>query len=525
MAAPAYVSGSSNWGRALQANIEMVGGIVTGSTNKEFVSIATAYEAAQSDSNPTIYLSSSFAGSSGSIIQALNHLKESSAGKDELSELEDVNFSGLADGNVFLYDADTSKWQNKVLSGDATIVDTGAITLAGTNTNLTTLANVTTVGALGAGSIAAGFGNIDNGTNNITTGGKVAIDVLGTDIDAAGAITFGLAQQGAVYAEAAGLVLDAKTGLDVEFHVAGTKVAAIDDDGMDLVAGDEYLIAGTSVLNATTLGSAVVASSLTSVGTLTSGVWNAGAIDNGTSTIQTGGKLVIDVAGTAIDAVGALTVGLAQEGGVYGTSAGLVLDAAAGKDVNFHIAGTKVAAIDADGMDLVSGDAYLIDGDSVLNATTLGGAVVGSSLTSVGTIATGVWSATDIAVAHGGTGASTAAAARTNLGVAIGTDVQAHGDVLDDFNTLGAASGAGLLITSSGAGTFAYSDSSAVLSLLGLSTSDSPQFTGLTLTGRLAVGSSGGATNQIYLWGTDASGNPEQYSINVTGGVLNVGLA
>ena len=39
-----------------------------------------------------------------------------------------------------------------------------------------------------------------------------------------------------------------------------------------------------------------------------------------------------------------------------------------------------------------------------------------SSLASVGTITTGVWNGTDIAVADGGTGASTAAAARANLG-------------------------------------------------------------------------------------------------------------
>lgn len=51
-----------------------------------------------------------------------------------------------------------------------------------------------------------------------------------------------------------------------------------------------------------------------------------------------------------------------------------------------------------------------------LTGTTLNSSVVTSSLTSLGTIATGVWAATDVAVLHGGTGSSTAAGARDNLG-------------------------------------------------------------------------------------------------------------
>lgn len=60
---------------------------------------------------------------------------------------------------------------------------------------------------------------------------------------------------------------------------------------------------------------------------------------------------------------------------------------------------------------------YRIDGVDVVTKTGLGSTVVGSSLTSVGTIGTGVWAATDVAVAHGGTGASTAAGALVNLGL------------------------------------------------------------------------------------------------------------
>ena len=87
-------------------------------------------------------------------------------------------------------------------------------------------------------------------------------------------------------------------------------------------------------------------------------------------------------------------------------------------------------------IELATGKVFRIDGVSVVSKTGLGSTVVASSLTSVGTISSGVWNATDIAIAHGGTGASTAAQARINLGSEIGVDVEPHTDKLTELSTM-----------------------------------------------------------------------------------------
>lgn len=104
----------------------------------------------------------------------------------------------------------------------------------------------------------------------------------------------------------------------------------------------------------------------------------------------------------------------------------------------------------SENVELASGRAFRINGASVLNATTLGSGVTSSSLTSVGTIATGVWQGTTVGVTYGGTGATSAANARTNLGLAIGTNVQAYDADLDTLSGMqtGAATALALLTSS-----------------------------------------------------------------------------
>lgn len=86
-----------------------------------------------------------------------------------------------------------------------------------------------------------------------------------------------------------------------------------------------------------------------------------------------------------------------------------------------------------------------------------GGTVEGIALiTGNATISGGTISGiTDLAIADGGTGASTAAGARTNLGLAIGADVQAYSSTLSGITT--ATTGANELLYTTASGVFAAS--------------------------------------------------------------------
>jgi hypothetical protein len=83
-------------------------------------------------------------------------------------------------------------------------------------------------------------------------------------------------------------------------------------------------------------------------------------------------------------------------------------------------------------VDLQSANAGVAD-LSITNAKLAGSItaskLIGTDITTVGTITSGVWSGTTIALNKGGTGATTAADARTNLGLVIGTNVMAANSI------------------------------------------------------------------------------------------------
>ena len=98
-------------------------------------------------------------------------------------------------------------------------------------------------------------------------------------------------------------------------------------------------------------------------------------------------------------------------------------------------------------------------------------------------------------------GAGMAALGSVDLGASITVAVDG---VLEDLDTLGAASSDGQFIVATGAGAFAYESGNTARTSLGLGTSDSPSFAGLTVNGDLLVTGSLTYVNTTNLSITDA---------------------
>lgn len=138
---------------------------------------------------------------------------------------------------------------------------------------------------------------------------------------------------------------------------------------------------------------------------------------NGTTTTVNSTTLTVDDKNIELGATASPSDASADGGGI-------TLKGATDKTFNWVDATDSWTS--SEHLNIASGKQYYINGTSVLSSDTLGSGIINSSLTSLGTITSGTWNATAVGLSYGGTGATTASQARTNLGLAIGTDVQAY---------------------------------------------------------------------------------------------------
>jgi hypothetical protein len=179
------------------------------------------------------------------------------------------------------------------------------------------------------------------------------------------------------------------------------------------------------------------------------------------------------IAGDALaaDGSGALDLQISGALAISGDKLG-VSGSIAGDGLGYDGGGESVSALKVNVDDSsveISSDALRVKALGVTNAM-LAGSIVNSKLVNDSITLTA--------------GAGMAAIGEVDLGASITVAVDG---VLEDLDSLGAASADGEFIVATGAGAFAYESGNTARTSLGLGTGDSPQFTNLTLSGDLTV--------------------------------------
>lgn len=148
---------------------------------------------------------------------------------------------------------------------------TGAQTISGnkTFTGTVDLSGATIASLATTGNVTVGGNLTVNGTTTTINSTTVSVDDLTLELGATASPTDASANGG-------GIVL--KAGTDKTFLWYDATDSWTSNQNIELAAGFSFRIDGTNVLTKTGLGTGVVSSSLTSVGTLTSGTWNASTI-------------------------------------------------------------------------------------------------------------------------------------------------------------------------------------------------------------------------------------------------------
>jgi hypothetical protein len=329
--------------------------------------------------------------------QILNGRFESVASDPAVDNFEGRLIYNTTEDTIKVYSG--SAWRKMLHGISSTGSASEAITISESNGAVTITPNLATSSDDGVMSAADKL-KLDDATADATASKLVIRDSSGnakvaTPTDAAHIATKG-------YVDAARQGLDVKQSVRVAttapINLATDLQAGDTIDGITLVAGDRVLVKnqGTASENGIYVA---VASGAASRSSDANGTPDTGEITSGTFVFVETGTVNFD-SGFVVTTDGTITVGTTgitwtQFSGAGSFEAGDGLSKS-GTQVNVNVTADRTA-ITADAIDIAS--------------TYVGQ----SSITTLGTISTGTWEATDVGIAYGGTNASTESAARQNL--------------------------------------------------------------------------------------------------------------